>query len=288
MRKASYRQRLALTPERLTLGYLGVLLVTFVATISAAVFFLRERLTVPFPIQADVELVECDEREFVVSSQPNTHYLYSDRYGWFDVHHFFTGNPAKIIEDVQRVARRGGYVVIEQGVREGITGYRATYRIARDLPRSKVLGVALGIYQDWSRRFEQWEDQPPRAFFGPLTSFAIEDLPSHYIGFFSVVHNVDPAYVLACYLGGVKAVETAPPRLVYPEDMAGTSALDALPVQHLTNKTFTPMVWGPGGWRNVPWPKSMRMQSIGASSGLWHFDADETWYFAPEITVNWP
>lgn len=288
MRRALPRLTMAVSLDRLMLGYLGFLFFTLLASLSAAFFFVRERLTVPFPTEMTPDLVECDEREFVVSDLPDTHYLFSDRYGWFDTNHFYTGNPAKIIEDVRRLAQRGGVLVIEQGVREGITGYRATYRIARDLPRSKVLAVALGIYQDWSRRFELWEDQPPRAFFGPLTSFAIEDLPSHYIGFFSIVHNVDPAYVLACYLGGAEAVDASPPRLVYPENLAGVSYLEALPVQHLVNKTFAPMVWGPGGWRNVPWPKPMRMEAVSSSSGLWHFEADETWYFAPEITLSWP
>ncbi|MEZ4835725.1 MAG: hypothetical protein R2873_27650 [Caldilineaceae bacterium] len=268
MRYMLSKPRFDLWPDGLMLGYLGFLFATLATSLFAAIYFVRERLTVPFPIEPDPALVECDEREYVLTEQPDTHYLYSERFGWFDASHFYTGNPAKIIEDVRSVARRGGVIVIEQGVRDGLTGYRATYRIARNLPQRKVTSVALGIYLDWSRRFEEWEDQPPRAFFGPLTSFAVEDLPSHYIGFFASIHNVEPAYVLACYLGDVEAVEVSPPRLVYPEDLAGTSYGAPLPVQHLTNKTFTPMVWGPGGWRNIPWPKSLRMEAIGSSSGF--------------------
>jgi hypothetical protein len=285
-RKALSQRYVSWSSDRLMVAYLGFLFFTLAITLSTGAYFVRERLTVPFPVELEPELVECDEREFVVTRTPDTHYLYSERYGWFDVNHFHTGNPAKIIEDVRRAAKHGGVITIEQGVRDGITGYRASYRIARNLPRAKVPGVALGIYYDWSRRFEEWEDQPPRAFFGPLTSFALEDLPSHYVGFFAALHNVEPAYVLACYMGGVEAVDTAPPRLVYPENLPGHSGLNPLPVRQLINKTFAPMVWGPGGWRNTTWPKSMRMVAVGTSSELWHFVSEETWYFAPEITFS--
>jgi hypothetical protein len=59
-------------------------------------------------------------------------------------------------------------------------------------------------------------------------------------------------------------------------------------VQQLVNKTFAPMVWGPGGWRNIPWPKSMHMDAISTSSKFWRFEAEETWYFDQQLTMAWP
>jgi hypothetical protein len=275
--------------DQLMIGYMIVLVLTLLVSVTTAVYFVRDRLTVPFPVAVEEEPIACDVREYVVSNSAETQYFYSPHYGWFDASHFFTGNPAQIIQDVRDVGLKGGGVItITQAIRDGVTGYSTRYLVSSDIPEEKLLGVALGIYQDWSRRFEAWEARPPRGLFGPFTSFAIEDLPSHYIGFFATVHNVDPLYVLACYLGGVEAAESTPPRLVYPENLPGSMAPSELPVQHLVNKTFAPMVWGPGGWRNIPWPKTMRLDAISTSSKLWRFESEETWYFDHQLTMAWP
>lgn len=271
------------------IAYIFLLVLTLLVSTTTAIYFVRDRLTVPIPMVVEEESIACDVREYVVSGSAQTQYFYSPHYGWFDSSHFFTGNPAKIIQDVRDVVANGSDVItITQGVRNGITGYSARYLVSGEIPEEKILGVALGIYQDWSRRFEAWEARPPHGLFGPLTSFAIEDLPSHYIGFFATVHNVDPLYVLACYLGGAEAAASTPPRLVYPENLPGSMTPSEVPVQHLVNKTFAPMVWGPGGWRNIPWPKSMRMDAISTSSKLWRFEAEETWYFDQQVTMAWP
>jgi hypothetical protein len=286
---ATFRERLSWSADQLLIGYIVLLVVTLLTSVTAAIYFVRDRLTVPFPMVVEEAPIECDMREYVVSGSAQTQYFYSPHYGWFDASHFFTGNPLQIIQDVRNVVAHGsGVITITQGVRDEITGYSARYLVSSEIPEEKILGVALGIYQDWSHRFEAWEARPPHGLFGPLTSFAIEDLPSHYIGFFASVHNQDPLYVLACYLGGVEAVESTPPRLVYPEDLPGSMSPSEVPVQHLVNKTFAPMVWGPGGWRNIPWPKNMRMEAIHTSSKLWRFEAEETWYFDHQLTMAWP
>jgi hypothetical protein len=256
------------------------------ASLSATVSMVRGSLALPFPRDEDMKTVACDLPADVVSTQPGTHYLFSKTYGWFDTAHFFTGNPAKIIQDVKEATRQGGgTITITQDVRNGITGYTAHYRIAGNIPPAKRTDVALGIYLDWSHRFEAWQDAPPRGLFGPFTAFAIEDLPSHYVGFFATAHELDPAYVLACYLGGMETTTQAPPRLVAPEHLPGSTSSVDVPIQHLTNKTFTPLIWQQGRWRNVPWPRSMRMEAISSSSGLWRFESDETWYLDKQLTL---
>jgi hypothetical protein len=287
--RASWKKHLLWSFDQLMIGYLLFLVLTLLMSVSTAVYFVRDRLTVPFPLLVEEKPVGCDLREYTVTSSPQTQYLYSPQYGWFDISHFFTGNPAQIIQDVQDVITSGsGIITVTQEIRDGITGYSARYLVSSEIPEEKVLGVAFGIYQDWSRRFEAWEARPPRGLFGPFTSFAIEDLPSHYVGFFAAAHNMEPLYVLACYLGGVEAVEITPPRLVYPENLPGSMTPSGVPVQQLVNKTFAPMVWGSGGWRNIPWPKSMHMDAISTSSKLWRFESEETWYFDHQLTMAWP
>lgn len=283
---AVLRQKIPWSLNQLLFGYVVLLALTLFASLSAMFSMVRGSLALPIPVEEALRSVACDLPETVIATPPTVHYFYNDAYGWFDTSHFYTGNPAKIIEDVQAAVLSGGDTIsITQQVRDGITGYTAYYRISSDVPKDMTTGVALGIYLDWSNRFEAWEESPPHGFFGPFTSFAIEDLPSHYIGFFSTVRGLDPAYVLACYLGGVQATDQAPPRLVAPEHLPGSTSSIDVPIQRLTNKSFSPLVWKNGSWRHVPWPRSMRMEAVSSSSGLWQFESDETWYFAHQLTV---
>jgi hypothetical protein len=36
----------------------------------------------------------------------------------------------------------------------------------------------LFLGRNWSTRFESWQAEPPQGLVGPLTPFAVEDLPS--------------------------------------------------------------------------------------------------------------
>ncbi|GIV78161.1 MAG: hypothetical protein KatS3mg050_2555 [Litorilinea sp.] len=234
----------------------------------------------------EVPPLECESRDGVVGQLPRDHYLYSERYGWFDTAHFATGDPAQVIRDVHAAVARGGdQVVIQQGLRGGITGYTAYYWVSGRVPRDRILGVALGIYLDWSRRFEAWQNRPPRALLGPFTPFAIEDLPSQYVGFYASAHRLDLAYVLACYLDEMEPTDEAPPRLTLAADLAGKVEPVLPGIRRLVNRAFTPLVPTPDGWRRVPWPKALRMMPVGSASGLWHFVSEETWYFDAALVL---
>ncbi len=232
------------------------------------------------PIVCDADLVR--------SGDPlQSHYFYSKRYGWFDKSHFYTGNPAKLIDDVRRVSDRGGGIIrVRQEIHGGVTGYTARYAVAADIPEAKLLGVALGIYYDWSHRFETWEGQPPQGFWGPFTAFALEDLPSHYVSFFASANDLPIAYVLACYLGGVERTEIEPPRLSWMVEK-DLPAVEGIPVvQQIANRSFAPLIYTDEGWQNIPWPKHMRIASIGSSSGLWDFVEDSGWYLHGRLTSD--
>jgi hypothetical protein len=212
---------------------------------------------------------------------PASNYFLTARYGWFDAHHFDAGNPARLIEDVRRAAVSGaGIISVEQDVRNRTTGYTAHYLVAGNIPPGEIVDIALGIYLDWSFRFEEWQGQPPRSLVGPLTSFAVEDLPSHYVGFFAAAHELSIAQVFACYLGTVEEQESGPPNFVFFDNLGQVDNLLLAPVmQQLMNTEFRPLVQSEGGWHHVAWPPAMQMVPSQASRQYWQFESDETWYF---------
>jgi hypothetical protein len=116
-------------------------------------------------------------------SLPTNRYLFSEEYGWLDKTHFRTGKPDDIIADVrQKIAEGGGLFPIRQAIQGGLT-YVGHYRISSEATHDDAIGIALGVYMDWSMKFELWEATV--FVFGMDTAFAIEDLPSHYVGFYS-------------------------------------------------------------------------------------------------------
>jgi hypothetical protein len=274
--------------QKIRLGGQVLLVLSMLGAFSTGLTTVLERLTAPVPVYAVSLTNDCPGDNPLPVDESTTvdeaEYWYNETYGWFDPHHFGAGNPAKLIDDVRAaVANGGGLVTVQQDVRGGITGHVAHYWVSRHVVPEQVIAVAFGIYQDWSYRFEAWQDQPPRVFAAPLTAFAVEDLPSHYIGFASVIKELTPLEVITCYLGPVQATNEAPPRLVTDNDQQDESLLAALAdVQHLENRTFEPMVHRDEQWVNVPWPPALRMNSIPSASRLWHFEQENTWYFSEE------
>ncbi|MBE2199188.1 MAG: hypothetical protein IAE79_11290 [Anaerolinea sp.] len=209
---------------------------------------------------------------------PWPQYLYTGMYGWFDRSHFQTGEPAQVISDVQAaITAGGGVITISQGVRDNLTGYTARYWIAGSVAEPDALRVALGVYLDWSRRFESWQGEPPRSIAGPLTSFAIEDLPSQYVGFFAAARGLSYAQVFGCYLGGMETAVADPPHFDFAANSAESH--DLLKMTRLRNDTFTPLVQTEEGWQHRPWPEGMQLTAVGSKPGTWYFLGETTWYF---------
>jgi len=188
---------------------------------------------------------------------PENRYYFSEVYGYFDTGHLNTGNPGNIIEQVRRqIADGGGEVVIDQS----ITGFRkwnvrigaryvGTYNVSSEASEKDAIEIALGIYMDWSHKFESWE----KSIGGTNTSYAIEDLPSHYIGFYIQAYARGDRRKVFAMLGGIEGTNEEPPRDV-------------------KNQTFNPWVDG----ASVPWPNAMVMQPIRSGISTWTFESD-TW-----------
>lgn len=220
-----------------------------------------------------------------VEALPDSHYLFSERYGWFDTTHFATGQPGKVLKDVETAVKSGGGVItIRQGVRDNVTGYTAAYQISGHLHPQDVVSAALGIYLDWSVRFESWEAGLPRGVVAPFTPFAVEDLPSQYLGFVAQAKKMSLETLFACHLGSVVVLEEGPPDLLVVTETA--TAGDLVAIRRLQNKTFTPIVPTSSGWQRVNWPKPLQLRAISSSPTTWKFLSETTWYFGEAISYS--
>ncbi|GIK57024.1 MAG: hypothetical protein HND44_21215 [Chloroflexi bacterium] len=213
----------------------------------------------------------------LVSPLPDARYLYTESYGWFDTSHFAAGHPAQVLADVEMAAQNGGGIIaISQAVCDGLTGYSAYYLVSGDVRSEDVVGVALGIYMDWSIRFEAWQGRAPRNLVGPFTPFSIEDLPTQYVGFVDATTELKLEALFACYLGAVEAADS-PPHLRQAEALP--DEVIVLPrVVRLTNEEFQPLVLTEDGWQSVRWPGPLRLAPAPSSAHLWLFESEETWY----------
>ena len=143
-----------------------------------------------------------------------------------------------------------------------------------------MLSVALGIYMDWSTRFEAWQGQPPRNIAGPLTPFSIEDLPTHYVGFAAAAKHMSVTELLTCYLGDFIATDEAPPHFALVTSPTEPDA--SLRLERLQNTEFKPLVKTRQGWKHVAWPPRMQLYAESSASGYWGFRGEETWYLNVE------
>lgn len=223
-----------------------------------------------------------------IDDLPDTHYLYNERYGWFDHSHFNTGRPTQVLADVRAaVSAGGGQVTISQGVHDDITGYTGVYAVAGNVPDDEVMPVALGVYLDWSFRFEAWQAEPPQGLLGPTSAFAVEDLPSQYLGFIAAAWDVPVARLFGCYLGPVTGSEDGPPDIIIADRIVGpdgeTAETDGWPgLARLANRTFDPIVPADEMWRYTDWPAPLQLTPLTTGPGSWQFVGGYTWFLGDD------
>lgn len=244
------------------------------------------RASKPHPaVQAQVPL-QC-KQEADATAALTSRYFFHEQYGWFDRTHFKAGNPGKLIDDVRRAARSGGGVVlVEQILHDGAAGYAATYTIGPGIRRQNELAVALGIYQDWSYRFEGWQGRLPQRAAAMLSSYAVEDLPSHYIGFFAEARHLETHEVFACFMPNTMQTDESPPRFTSAQAVAANTEAFLNHPQRLVNEAMLPMVRDKDGWHNVAWPTEMQLEAIDGSTGVWAFLDEDAWYFEDDGGAN--
>lgn len=264
------------------------LLAVSIVVASAALTFYMVRASSPQPVEQVEVAVRCKEAGSTEEA-PTARYFYNPNYGWFDRTHFGSGNPKQVIADVRAaVTAGGGRVTVEQIVHDGTAGYRATYIVSGEATRQNELAVALGIYENWSYRFESWQGELPQRLAGFLSPFAVEDLPSHYLGFFAAAHEMEVHEVLACHLPATVETDDSPPRFTTSQAVVANSEEEGEEAnwlnhpKRLTNEQLRPMIFEKSGWENVAWPTEMQMEMIDSSTGLWALIDEERWIFDEE------
>lgn len=263
------------------------LLAISIGLASVALTFYMVRASSPQPVEQVEVVVRCKEGGSI-EEPPTARYFYNPDYGWFDRTHFESGDPEQVIADVRAaVAAGGGEITVDQIVHDGAAGYSATYAISDEVTQQNEMAVALGIYQDWSYRFEAWQGELPQRLAGFLSPFAVEDLPSHYVGFFAAAHDMEVHEVFACYLPATVETEDSPPRFTTSHAVVATDEDEEEEnwlnhPQRLTNEQLRPMIFDKPGWENVPWPPELQMETIDSSTGLWALIDEERWIFDEE------
>jgi RHS repeat-associated protein len=184
---------------------------------------------------------------------PRGRYIYTRDYGFFDTQHMGTGDPGLALEQARRAVRLGEtrLVYFYQRVQRGLAYFEGGYKIRGDLVKpQQVEGVVLAMYEDWSKRFEYFEGSFPIG--GRGTSFAVEDLPSHRLGFYEATGMSREE--IFDHLGGVDYVTNSEP------SREG----------EIENREFTPLVRiGAGRWRRKAWPAALDAISPITDPNLW-------------------
>ena len=185
----------------------------------------------------------------------NKKFWITKEHGRIDTTHWGAGNPDILLQNVQAVIRNGGGEVrIEAGIL-GAGTYVGYYMISGELSvEDDTISVALGIYMDWSRRFESWENTIMFSIGGIGTSFANEDLPTHYLSFVAAAKNMTQQEVIGI-LGPVTGTNKPLPFSLSSK-----------------NFEFTPRIQNADGqWHNTSWPEELTITPLDNSPEIWDF-----------------
>ena len=205
-------------------------------------------------------------------------------YGVFDTGHVLRGYRSGLFltEQLDSALANGGGTLPEPPASDSklFDSYAVNYQVSGDISPDQLMGVLLGIYMDFEIGYETL--QGSRLDF--YSSFAPEDLPSDYIGFWAAVNGYpqDALPFLLEELGNVSPWENG--SLLVGLD--GLTPFAAMPTSIPRNHEFTPMapvvtitplivVLGDSvdhiriEWQNVPWPEKFQMTPIGSSEDTW-------------------
>jgi hypothetical protein len=180
----------------------------------------------------------------------------------------------------------------------GSPGYTSVYAILKyPKARSERESVAWGIYLDSQHRFEEWQGS---GWVSPATeglrgsSYANEDLPSDYLGFYAAARYPDlsPAVaikVVARQLGGgawddepkhAGHVGNVPLLVGFAKPLIVTVV--TTPIYwgdpNLKNYSSTPRVYGNGSWYNKPWPAELYITPMGNGT-YWQYQGSYNTFY---------
>ena len=182
-------------------------------------------------------------RQLLTLPKPNRpRYIQTKHYGVIDIDHFegARDQATRILRPLENGEKN---FPVSQPLAGEIFGFAARYAPIRTTNAAALHSVALGIFYDFSIRFETWQGS---GLLGEIdkgrgySSFAAEDFPSDHLGFMSVEQGLPLEYIIGV-LGGGEPIDQKPPIAA-------------------RNYSFTPLVPdNQGVYHNVPWPAELQM-----------------------------
>jgi hypothetical protein len=220
--------------------------------------------------ECDLENLDCDNPEPLNLpawwTNDERDHVYIEGYGYFDEGHIARGYTLGIYIMGQLMAGEKEFTL-----RSG-EDYRVTYKIGDDidlanLTREEMVSLAYAIFTDFEIEYETF--QGTQTGISSLSSFAPEDLPSDYIGFWAAVNG----YSFNDIPGILQRLGTVEPRSTLGVIQVNTITIPCggpLPgkvTMVAQNFEFAPMTTvisnGPLSvqqtWENVPWPEWLQL-----------------------------
>ena len=219
-----------------------------------------------------------------------------------DVTHFYSswGIADRILKELEKVnaTEAKTFSVVEPTVNIPIIG-RYIYKYSREyravnINQNNLKGVGLGIFMDFQYGFETFQRWDPRCFtkppvfggsYGPCSSFANEDLPSDYLGYVARAFGHSHANALSMVvgeLGGGRAAQKKDSVYVGTFNQARSCSWRGNCDEYNPfNRCFLFKIFDPerGAFSHVPWPQTLKINSIGP--GLyWERISDDVDWFA--------
>jgi RHS repeat-associated protein len=159
---------------------------------------------------------------------------------------------------------------LPQGLGTG-GSFQVEYWVSGDIIPAQVNRIALGIYMDLERR---WENFQGTMFFSSYSHYAVEDLPSDYLGFYMATRGLQktPENLLDVFKHLAPVLRTCS---------------SCTPNRIEENHEFRPRVRHKGTWMNIDWPPQLQLPTpIGSSSGLWHATRENTYIHPPRWEIQ--
>lgn len=213
--------------------------------------------------------------------------LFIEGYGVFDKEHIRRGyNSASwfIINTATAISNGGGVIhpisIPQTGkaIRTilGLYRYEVDYWISGKVKNPQLKGVVTGMYLDFEIGYEEHQGR----WIDIYSSFAPEDLPSDYIGFWTYLNNknwdqipdiLESLGEVTPWQGGSTLFDT----------IVTNQALNQMSIAIVCiprNEEFMPMApetidYGGGvyetRWRNKPWPKWLELTPIPSGPDTW-------------------
>lgn len=186
------------------------------------------------------------------------------------------------------------------GVKGYAVGYVSEYAILKQPGPAERASVGWGIYLNSQHHFEQWQGGgwvSPATEWWRGSSYANEDLPSDYLGYYAAAryrelwgHPEVALQLIALQLGGGRPVDEPQHAggIPVPMPIGFAKPLVVAPVfvsaywgdSGLKNHDSTPRVHTSDGWQNIPWPTSMQIAPTGEGT-YWQYQQSYNTFYTP-------